>query len=300
MNNKNVIERLALFVIGLPLFFVVIFFLPYKNHFVLNIVVIFFSTVGALEFSNMMRNKNIVLHKAESFIFGFLPALSTTLYVSFGWTPYCVPLSFLICASYTLISCAFAPEDKLSGVTSKIAGTLSVLLYPGLFLCSIILLSGISNETLDDFSIKISVSTVLLLTLFAIVFANDCAAWLFGSLFGSKTNKVFAASPNKSLVGFIAGFLGSIAVGIIAALLLPEAFTIKKFSAVSSGIILGCTTGIAASLGDLAESAIKRSSGVKDSGRIILGRGGVLDCCDSISLGAPVFYVVYNILFIIP
>jgi len=299
MNNKNVIERLVLFVIGLPIFFSVVFFLPYKNHLVLNICVIIFSTIGALEFSNMLRNKNIVLHRAESLVFGFLPALSTTLFVSFGWTPYCVPLSFLICASYTLISCSLAPEDKLPGVTSKIAGTLSVLLYPGLFLCSIVLLSGISDESVFDFSIHISVSTVLLLTFFAIVFANDCAAWLFGSLFGSKNNKVFAASPNKSLVGFIAGFLASIAVGIIAALLIPDAFDLKKFTAVPSGIILGCTTGIAASLGDLAESAIKRSSGVKDSGRVILGRGGILDCCDSISLGAPVFYVVYKILFII-
>jgi len=297
---KNIFARLVLFMVAVPALFSVIFFLPYRNHLVLNILVIIFSTIGALEFSGILGRRGICLRKAEALVFGFLPPFSATLYVSFGWTPFGIPLVIIICAAYSLISCALAGESRLVNVTPKIAGTFSVLLYPGVFLCPIIFLGGTPDGYAGAFSSGIENSKVLILTMFSIVFANDAAAWLFGSLFGRKNNRIFAASPNKSIAGFVSGFLASIGIGIIAALLLPASFTIAKFSAIPSGLILGCTTGIAASLGDLAESAIKRSSGVKDSGKIMLGRGGVLDCIDSVSLAAPVFFVVYNILFIIP
>jgi phosphatidate cytidylyltransferase len=62
--------------------------------------------------------------------------------------------------------------------------------------------------------------------------------------------------------------------------------------------MLGLFTGIAAVLGDLAESALKRSAGVKDSGSLIPGRGGILDTIASLALSAPVFYVGYRLLFV--
>jgi phosphatidate cytidylyltransferase len=125
-------------------------------------------------------------------------------------------------------------------------------------------------------------------------------------LFGKSNKGIVAASPNKSIVGFVAGIASSVALGVAAAVYFPDAFRANpeiegilkaKFSPISSGIILGLTTGIASTLGDLAESALKRSAGVKDSGNLMLGRGGVLDCIDSLSIAAPVFFIVYNVLF---
>jgi phosphatidate cytidylyltransferase len=80
-------------------------------------------------------------------------------------------------------------------------------------------------------------------------------------------------------------------------LFFPAAFAPRLLPPLPSGLILGFLLGAAASLGDLVESALKRSSGVKDSGSIIPGRGGVLDSIDSIAFAAPVFYAVYRILF---
>jgi phosphatidate cytidylyltransferase len=78
---------------------------------------------------------------------------------------------------------------------------------------------------------------------------------------------------------------------------IPEAFTSPVISSIPAGAILGFCAGAAASLGDLGESAIKRSAGVKDSGSLILGRGGALDSIDSLLLAAPVYYILYEVLF---
>jgi phosphatidate cytidylyltransferase len=136
------------------------------------------------------------------------------------------------------------------------------------------------------------------------VFANDGMAWLAGKLFGKGNQGVIPVSPQKSVAGFIGGTIASIIVGVGAALLFPAIFTPQYdfFSAIYpvAGALLGLLTGIAATCGDLGESAIKRSSGLKDSGHIIPGRGGVLDSIDSIALAAPVFYLAFSFIFVHP
>jgi phosphatidate cytidylyltransferase len=80
-------------------------------------------------------------------------------------------------------------------------------------------------------------------------------------------------------------------------LFFPQAFEADKIPPLPSGILLGIACGLAVVLGDLAESAIKRSCDMKDSGFIVPGRGGILDSTDSIALTAPVFYVLYRFFF---
>jgi phosphatidate cytidylyltransferase len=130
-----------------------------------------------------------------------------------------------------------------------------------------------------------------------IVMANDSAAWAFGMLFGKGNRGLIPASPNKSIAGFIGGLVASVLVGMGASLFLKEAFQPQILSPALSGFIMGFFTGIAATAGDLGESALKRSAGVKDSGGLIPGRGGILDSIDSIALAAPVFYTIYWFFF---
>ena len=141
-------------------------------------------------------------------------------------------------------------------------------------------------------------SQAILVFLF-VVFGSDSAAWLLGNLFGANNRGKIAASPNKSVAGFIGGFIGAITISGGAALIIPDVFVTRtNLHIVLSTIILGVCTGIAATLGDLAESAVKRSCSVKDSGSIILGRGGILDSIDSIAAAAPVYFLLFNIFFI--
>jgi phosphatidate cytidylyltransferase len=133
-----------------------------------------------------------------------------------------------------------------------------------------------------------------------IVFANDSLAWLAGNLFGKNNRGLIPASPNKSIAGFIGGLIGSVIVCVCAAKFFPSVFPSYTIGGeplmISLAVILGICTGIVATLGDLAESAIKRSCDVKDSGNIMLGRGGILDSIDSIAVAAPVYFILFILL----
>jgi phosphatidate cytidylyltransferase len=286
---RNILERLLVFLLGVPALLAVVFFLPQKNHLVLNMVVIVFCVLGALEFSSILKKKNLKLHAAEAIVLGGLSPLTMTLYVSFGWTPFLVAASALVCAAYCLIRCAFTGAQKLEEACTHLAAGFSLIFYPGLLLGCIILMSGLSDSA--------GAQTTILVTYLCMVLVNDGAAWLFGMLFGKGNKGIVAASPNKSIAGFIAGVAASVAVGIFASLWAPGVFEAAYFPAAASGILLGLSTGIASIVGDLAESAIKRSSGVKDSGGLMPGRGGILDSVDSLSLAAPVFFIIYHALF---
>jgi phosphatidate cytidylyltransferase len=111
---------------------------------------------------------------------------------------------------------------------------------------------------------------------------GDTCAYFVGSAIGR--HRFFPAiSPRKSLEGAIAGALGSVVVGAVAG---PWLIGIS----VPLGALLGAAMAVAAQGGDLVESAIKREAGVKDSGRLIPGHGGLLDRADSLVLMAPVVY----------
>jgi phosphatidate cytidylyltransferase len=293
---KNILARLLVFLIGVPLIFVVVVFLPQFNHLALNCVVVLFCAIGAVEFAGILRKKNLNVSTPEAVIFGGLIPFTMLLYVSFGWTPFLVAASVLICAAYCLICCALSSAAGLKDAATHLAAGFSVILYPGLFFGCTILMSGLS--------VPADGQTTLLVTCLFMVFASDGAAWLFGMLFGRNNKGFIAASPNKSIAGFIAGIAASIIIGVwassvprIGSLWNPDVFMMPKFSPNICGIILGLSTGVASIVGDLAESAIKRSTSVKDSGILIPGRGGVLDSIDSLSLAAPGFFIVYNVLF---
>lgn len=120
--------------------------------------------------------------------------------------------------------------------------------------------------------------------LFLGTWASDTFAYFGGSKYG-KRRIVPSISPNKTLEGFIAGFLGTVVTGFVygAVFGLPILFCAG----------LSALIGIVAPVGDLFESKLKRVAGIKDSGQLLPGHGGVLDRFDSLLFVAPtvLFYV---------
>lgn len=134
--------------------------------------------------------------------------------------------------------------------------------------------------------------TVTLLA-FACIWAADIGAYIFGKLFG-KT-RLTDISPKKTVEGAVCGVLGSILVATLGSWYLGWA------GAPLSGMALGLLIGIASLLGDLTESMMKRDAGVKDSGQLIPGHGGILDRTDSYVFIAPlVYYFVTLLLPLLP
>lgn len=134
--------------------------------------------------------------------------------------------------------------------------------------------------------------TVTLLAFFCI-WAADIGAYTIGKFFG-KT-RLSDISPKKTVEGAVFGLAASVGVGIAGAWYLDWA------GWPLAGIALGLLIGIASLLGDLTESMMKRDAGVKDSGQLIPGHGGILDRADSYVFTAPlVYYFVTLLLPLLP
>lgn len=128
----------------------------------------------------------------------------------------------------------------------------------------------------------------ILLALFILVWVNDIFAYLIGSTMGK--HKLFEKlSPKKSWEGTIGGVIFTILAAWIFSKFTTELDLIEW-------LVLGLIISITADLGDLAESMLKRSAGVKDSGKILPGHGGILDRFDAVLFATPfVFFYIFLI-----
>ena len=135
----------------------------------------------------------------------------------------------------------------------------------------------------------------ILLAVFVFIWVNDTGAFLAGITLGR--HRLFERiSPKKSWEGFVGGLLACVLVALATDKWCDEFFRVPELG---TWIGLSVVVSIMATFGDLTESLIKRTEGVKDSGNIIPGHGGILDRIDSLLLVAPtvllyIALIVYN------
>jgi len=179
-----------------------------------------------------------------------------------------------------LVYCTFAsPVDRmLADATSSIF----CLFYCGL---TLVALCSLREETNGP---------SLVIFLLCVVWAGDIAALYIGRAWG-RHKLAPTLSPNKTWTGSVGSIAGSL---IIAGALLGLAAWLETWNSALLSfpdetwywLVLAVLVNIAAQVGDLAESALKRSVGVKDSGNLVPGHGGVLDRIDALLLAAPVLW----------
>jgi phosphatidate cytidylyltransferase len=174
-----------------------------------------------------------------------------------------------------LLVCAFVAafrDDDLRGVLPQIAATFFGAFY---------------TFAPWRFSIDLrQISHHLLLFALAINWAGDTAAYYSGRAFG-KHKLAPIVSPGKSWEGAAASVLGSVLFGVVYL-----EYFVKNLSWWQI-VILAVAGNIAGQFGDLAESAIKRGAGLKDSGNLLPGHGGMLDRVDSSLFTLPIVYALY-------
>ncbi len=128
----------------------------------------------------------------------------------------------------------------------------------------------------------------LILFSFILIWISDTMSYFFGSLFG-RTNLKIEASPNKTWEGFFGGLFCSVLFSYVSFNFIQEIFPFWKT------ILLGFTIPIFGLFGDIVQSKIKRKAGVKDSGNIIPGHGGLFDRLDS-AIGNSFIILIITIL----
>jgi len=129
----------------------------------------------------------------------------------------------------------------------------------------------------------------IIISIFILIWANDTFAFLVGKGFG-KTKLFERISPKKTIEGFVGGLIFAMLFSVPIALY----FTGQP---ILIWMTIAIIVGVFGTIGDLVESKFKRSAGVKDSGKIMPGHGGILDRLDSVIFVAPFVFLFYQILY---
>jgi phosphatidate cytidylyltransferase len=232
---------------------------------------------------------------------GILPAAKITLFVSQlllvlahispSLANAALPLGGTFICFYLLFQPKFA---TIADVAASILG-----LFYGAYLPSYWIrmrdLESVTGLSLEVFwptwplqvdSLPIGLTATLLA--FTCIIAADIGAYIVGRSFGKTP--LSDISPKKTVEGAVFGMIASILVGVAGATLLHWPLWPL------SGGALGALIGISSLLGDLTESLMKRDAGVKDSGQLIPGHGGILDRTDSYVFTAPIVYFYVTLL----
>jgi phosphatidate cytidylyltransferase len=259
----NLISRVVVAVIGLPIVLGVV----YLGGWWLFGLAVAVALVGLHEFAVMTRGLRPLVLAC------YVGAVAMLLGAAWGGLEWLLGGVFLTLAfAFVLQGLAGTRQSATVAIGSTVLGALWV----GGGLAHLILIRDLPEEG------RLAVFTVLIA-----VFAADTLAYVAGRLFG-RHKLAPTISPGKTWEGFVAGTLAAVAVAFFA--LYEDRET---FLSIPEAIVLGVAIALAAAFGDLFESAVKRDMGVKDSGRLLAGHGGVLDRIDAHLFAAPAaFYVI--------
>ncbi len=254
-------QRILTALIALPL---LILFVGYANALFFALLIAAVSVLGMVEFYGMSLAPARGAERAIAIAAGaFLPLL-------------CLGGPAVLLGALTLVVLLFATLflfrfDDLSSVVQHLSLVFLGFLYVPLLLSHMVLLR------------ELPLGREWIFLVLLIVMSSDTAAYFTGVSWGRR--KLYPAiSPNKSIEGALGGLAGSVAGALLASVwFLP---VLSWFDC----LLLGLGLGALGQVGDLFESMLKRSFGVKDSGRLIPGHGGILDRLDSLLFAFPAAY----------
>lgn len=247
------------------------------------ILLSFFAVAGIIEFNRLTGVNRpyifrIVLDCAAA-VWLLYATAQYGMAISHGlaiFLPYLLYLLYVVCRS------TFLPhEAMLPSLGNSLIGQIYIAVP--LALAIRLTLEPTSSSSMTQFN------GLLLLAIFIFIWVNDTGAYLVGSRWG-KRRLAPSISPKKTVEGSIGGLLLVLLSAVILRLLLfPELSWLRI-------LLIAAVVAIFGTIGDLFESSLKRRAGVKDSGKLIPGHGGILDRIDSLLLAVPAVYLLLAVL----
>ena len=192
-------------------------------------------------------------------------------------------LSIALIVSVKCILFLFYDKIQKTSVSSKYLYLLGYIILPFIFITKI-------SFGVIDYNPKIIIG------LFILIWTNDTFAYIVGKSIGK--NKLFEKiSPKKTIEGFFGGVIFAIFAGYLISKYYIKATSQFSDKSILIWTIIAVIVGVMGTIGDLIESKFKRIAGVKDSGKIMPGHGGILDRLDSVIFVAPFVFLFYKILY---
>jgi phosphatidate cytidylyltransferase len=259
---SNVASRVLVAVIGLP----IVLGIVYLGHWWLFVLATVVGVLALHEFYAMTRPLRPIV------IAGYLGLVLTLFAFQKGGFVWVVGALFATLGLSFLLK---GLADTKQSATVAVGGTVLGVAWIGIGLIGLMALRALPAHG------RLAAFTVLLA-----VWAGDILAFVVGRLLG-RHKLAPTISPGKTWEGFVGGTLATIFVTFVA--LYQDR---HSFLTIGQALLLGLTLAAAAPLGDLFESLVKRDMGVKDSGRLLAGHGGVLDRIDAQLFAAVAAYYV--------
>ncbi len=182
----------------------------------------------------------------------------------------------------------------LRGVNGKPLGAAATTVFGVLYTSAT--LSFAYTLRYHNYAVGDTAGALVVIVPVLLTWASDTGAYFSGRLIGGR-KLIPSVSPGKTVAGAVGALVFTVMVtwALVHYLLVPYA----QLAFTSWGIVLfGLTISVTAQIGDLAESLLKREAGVKDSGTLFPGHGGVLDRLDSLYFVLPMAYALYDLLLI--
>lgn len=266
MAKSNLAVRLLTAAVVVPLLLALMFIGPVWGWYLLVLAA---SGIGAQELFGMTHPKDRI---AQAIGIVMTLAVSTTVY----WFSH-DPRALLTVLLVVPIVGILVPLWRLGEIPSaglRIMSGVAGPLYIGALLTTIALLR---RDQADD-----GPEYVVMTLTFA--WLGDTGGYFFGRFLG-KTKLYPAVSPKKTRAGFVGSLLGTLLGAVVASLWYLPAIPLAH------ALPLALVAGTLGQLGDLVESLLKRSTGIKDSGWIVPGHGGILDRLDAVLVVSPIVYL---------
>ncbi|HEX2167882.1 MAG TPA: phosphatidate cytidylyltransferase [Longimicrobiales bacterium] len=272
-------KRVAVAAVGVPLAIVIL----YIGGWVIALALAVLAAAGAAEFYRLARERGVRPFVVAGIVLAALPVLLTMVTPDaemWAWRAFVAAAIVIAAAAIFRRGVAGAPLAVMAVTVFAAMFTGGTLLYA--MLLRLMPVPGASAEWQGW------VGPALLAFPMTLTWMGDTFAYFGGRALGRR-KLIPAVSPAKTVEGALTGVIGTTIVGALYAHFIFGAWLGVPVGA-GTGALIGLIVSPVAQIGDLAESLLKREAGVKDSGTLLPGHGGVLDRFDALFFSIPVTY----------